>query len=90
MSDPGLNNLMTLHINRDILPITVDIANEFIDRSEYRKFVLGNTIYFYENLCTSNYKFVYLLCEEHTKITHSYKFVQPNKNMNVSFVVSKN
>ena len=46
MSDPRLNNLMTLYINRDILPVTVDIANEFIDRSEYRKFVLGNTIYF--------------------------------------------
>ena len=45
MSDPRLNNLMTLHINRDILPSTVDIANEFIDRSEYRKFVFGNAIY---------------------------------------------
>ena len=45
MSDPRLNNLMTLHINRAILPSTVDIANEFIDRSEYRKFVFGNAIY---------------------------------------------
>ena len=46
MSDPRLNNLMTLHLNRDILPSTVDIANEFIDHSEYRKFVFGNVIYF--------------------------------------------
>ena len=45
MSDPRRNNLMTLHINRDILPSTVDIANEFIDRSEYRKFVFGKAIY---------------------------------------------
>ena len=45
MSDPSLNNLMTLHISRGILPSTVDIANEFIDRSEYRKFVFGNAIY---------------------------------------------
>ena len=45
MSDPRLNNLMTLHINRDLLPSTVDIANEFIDRSKYRKFVFGNAIY---------------------------------------------
>ena len=42
MSDPRLNNLMTLHINRDLLPSTVDIANEFIDRSKYRKFVFGD------------------------------------------------
>ena len=45
MSDPRLNNLVTLHINGDILPSTVDIANEFIDRSKYRKFVFGNAIY---------------------------------------------
>ena len=45
MSNPRLNNLMTLHINRAISPSTVDIANEFIDRSEYRKFVFGNAIY---------------------------------------------
>ena len=42
MSDPRLNNLMILHINWDILPSTVD---EFIDRSEYRKFVFGDAIY---------------------------------------------
>ena len=89
MSDPRLNNLMTLHINRDILPSTVDIANEFIDRSEYRKLVFGNAIYVWENLCISNYKYV-CLCEEHTKITHLYKFVQPNKNVNVIFVFPKN
>ena len=37
----------------------------------------------------SNYKYVCLLLEEYTKITQSYKLVQPNKNMNVSFVVLK-
>ena len=36
MSDPRLNNLVILHIKRDILPSTVDIVNEFFDRSEYR------------------------------------------------------
>ena len=35
MSDPRLNNLMILHINRGILPSTVDIVNEFIGCSEY-------------------------------------------------------
>ena len=52
MSDPRLNNLMALHMGTlhmgtygDILPSTVDIANEFIDRSKYRKFVFGNAIY---------------------------------------------
>ena len=80
---------MTLHINRDISPSPVDIANEFIDRSEYRKTAFGNAIYVYESLCISNYKYVCLLCEEYTKITQSYKFVQPNKNMNVSFMVPK-
>ena len=45
MSDPRLNNLMTLYINRGILPSTLDVANEFTDRSEYRKFVFGNVIY---------------------------------------------
>ena len=44
-SDPRLNNLMTLRINKDILPSTVDIANEFVDPSEYRKFVFGDAIY---------------------------------------------
>ena len=39
--------------------------------------------------CISNYKYVCFLCEEYTKIIQSYKFVQPNKNMNVSFVVPK-
>ena len=41
MSDPRLNDIMALRINRDILPSTVDIVNELIDRSEYRKFVFG-------------------------------------------------
>ena len=66
---------MTLHINRNISPSPVDIANEFIDRSEYRKTAFGNAIYVYESLCISNYKYVCLLCEEYTKITQSYKFV---------------
>ena len=44
-ADPRPNNLMTLHINRVILPSTIDIANEFIDCSEYGKFVFGNAIY---------------------------------------------
>ena len=44
-SDPRLNNLMTLYINKDILASTVDIANEFVDPSEYRKFVFGDAIY---------------------------------------------
>ena len=44
MPDPRLNNLMALHINRDILSSAVDIANEFIGRSKYRKFVFGNAI----------------------------------------------
>ena len=90
MSDPRLNNLMALHINEDILPSTVDIANEFIDRSKYRKFVFGNAIYVQENLYISNHKYVCLLCEEYAKITQSYKFFQSNKNINVSFVVPKN
>ena len=80
---------MTLHINSNILPSIADIANEFIARSEYRKLVFGDAIYVQENLCISNYKYVYLLCEEHTKITQSYKLVKPNKNMNVSFLVLK-
>ena len=37
----------------------------------------------------SIYKYVCLLCGEYTKLTQSYKFVQPNKNMDVSFVVPK-
>ena len=45
MSDPRLNDIMALRINRDILPSTVDIVNELIDRSEYRKFVFGDAIY---------------------------------------------
>ena len=44
MPDPRLSNLMALHINREILSSTVDIANEFIGRSKYRKFVFGNAI----------------------------------------------
>ena len=44
MPDPRLNNLMALHINRDILSSAVDIANEFIGRSKDRKFVFGNAI----------------------------------------------
>ena len=38
----------------------------------------------------SNYKYICLLCEEYTKTIQSYKFVQPNKNMTVSFVVPQN
>ena len=81
---------MTLHINRDIFLSTANIANEFIDRSQCKYFVFGNTIYVQENLCISNYKYVCLLCEECTKIGQAYKFVKANQNMNVSFVVPEN
>ena len=37
-----LNNLMTLHINKDLSTSTVHVVN--IEHSEYKKFVYGNAI----------------------------------------------
>ena len=44
MLDLRLNNLMTLHMNKNLIRNTVHEANEFVEHSEYRKFVFGDAI----------------------------------------------
>ena len=38
MSDLRLSNLMTLHINKNLLANNIHVENEFIQRSENRRF----------------------------------------------------
>ena len=44
MTDSRVNNLMMLPINKDFTLDLVKVANEFINRSDYRQFVFGSKI----------------------------------------------